>query len=185
MKPETRNAVIAWSVSPISFIALGLLVLWIGSLSPLSTFITFLYVFAYAFVTARFFRVFYRSDIAQQKPWIQFALLSSIFVPVTYIASRQFSPIRILQSQSPGGVFSEFWYSLDQVAYGYPSPIVRFFDTADSIYGDKLIDWVSLLLTIWVAILFIFLLLATFAIILKLTTKKGEQVGDGDAEEAV
>jgi len=185
MRAETRNAIIAWGISPILFLALGILILWLGTLSHLSSLVTLLLVCFYAVVTTQFFRMLYRFGAKEKKSWVRHSLVFAVIAPIGYFTIRQFSPTRILQSESPGGVFSEVWDSLNQTAYGYPAPILRVFDAADPTYGDMILDWVSLLMTIWITLLVIFLLLAAIGIILRCTTKKGEQVGAGDAEEAV
>ena len=79
-------------------------------------------------------------------------------------------------------MFDDVSDSADQIAYGYPSPFLRFFDVADQIHGKTLIDWGSLLMIVWVVLLSIFLLLASIGLTLRLTAKKQNKtlVATGD-----
>jgi hypothetical protein len=172
MNPETRNATIVWCVSPVALIILCLVSLWLGTYSILTIIIIGLFVLAYGLVTFRFLRCLYRSDIASNTSWVRMALGLAVVIPIAYFAFRQFSPIRILYSKSSPSIFDAVSDSADQIAYGYPSPFLRFFDVADQIHGKTLIDWGSLLIIVWVVLLFVFLLLACIGLTLKFTTKK-------------
>ena len=182
MTTEARTATIAWGVSPIALIILCLVSLWLGAHSILAVIIIGLFVFAYGLVTFRFLRSLYRSDIASNTSWARVALGLAVVAPTAYFAFRQFSPIRILYSQSSRSVFDDVSDSADQIAYGYPSPFLRFFDVADQIHGKTLIDWGSLLMIVWVVLLSIFLLLASIGLTLRLTAKKQNKtlVATGD-----
>jgi hypothetical protein len=171
MTSEARTTAIAWGLSPISLIILCLLSLWLGALSISAIIITGVIVFAYGLVTFRFLRCLYRSNIAKNTSWIRVALILAAVAPVTYFAFRQFLSYRILHSQSSRSVFDEVWDSADQIAYGYPSPFLRFFDVADQLHGKTLIDWVSLMMIIWLALFFVFLSLASIGITLRFITK--------------
>ena len=172
MTTETRTAAIAWGASPIALILLCILTLWLGSLSILSITITSLFVSFYGFVTFRFLRCLYQSDAAISISWIRATIILAGVAPVAYFLFRQFSPIRILYGESSPSVFDEVWDCADQIAYGYPSPFLRFFDVADQIHGKTLIDWGSFLMIVWVALFFIFLLAASIGVVIKVTTKK-------------
>ena len=177
MTTETRTAAIAWGASPIALILLCILILWLGPLSILSIIITSLFVSFYGFVTLRFLQCLYQSDAASSISWIRGTLILAGVAPIAYFTFRQFFPIRILYRQSSPSVFDEVWDSADQIAYGYPSPFLRFFDVADQIHGKTLIDWGSLLMIVWVALLFIFLFTASIDVVIRVTTKKQNNEG--------
>lgn len=180
MTSEARIAAIVWGVSPISFVMLGFLSLWLGALSISTIIITGIFVFVHGFVTFRFLRLLYRSSSASNTPRVRVALIFAVIGPIAYLALRQLSPIRILRSQSSKSVFDEAWNSAGQIAYGYPTPFVRFFDIADQIHGKTLIDWGSLLMIIWVSLLCVFLLGAIIGITFRITQNRRVCQATGD-----
>jgi len=153
----------------------------LGGLSILTSLISGLLVFAYGIVTLRFLRMLYRFNKVGITPWIRLPLILAVIAPVSYFGLRQFSPIRILRSQSSQSIFDEAWESADQLAYGYPSPFLRFLDVPDQIHGKMIIDWTSLLMIIWIMLLFVFFLLSIICISLKLITKSGEPGSGGNS----
>lgn len=173
MNTEARTATIAWCISPILLVILCVVSLWLGSLSISASFITSLFVATYAVITFRFFRALYRSDEVRNRPWVRLSLILAVTAPVAYFTLRQFAPIRIVQSQSSPSAFDELWDSADQIAYGFPSPFLRFFDVADQLHGKTIVDWTSLLMIIWIMLLFVFLALASSGLSLKFTKKNG------------
>ena len=134
----------------------------------------------YAIITFRFFRASYLSDKVRNRPWVRRTLILAVIAPVAYFALRQFAPIRIVQSQSSRSVFDEVWDSADQIAYGFPSPFLRFFDVADQIHGRTIVDWTSLLIIIWIMLLVVFLSLASINLSIKFIMKNGEHVVGGN-----
>ena len=171
-----KSGPLAWFISPILLILLCAVSLWFDSLSPLVSLITALLVATYAVITFRFFRALYRSDKARDRPWVRLLLIVAVIAPVTYFASRQFVPIRIVQSKSSRSIFDQVWDNADQIAYGFPSPFLRFFDVADQIHGRTIVDWTSLLIIIWIMLLFVFLSLAGIGLSINFAMKNGEQL---------
>jgi hypothetical protein len=180
MTTEARTATMVWGVSPIALIILCLVSLRLDTHSISAVIIIGLFLFAYGLVTFRFFRYLYRSDSAIHTSWARFALGLAVVTPTAYFAFRQFSPIRILHIQSSRSVFDDVSDSADQIAYGYPSPFLRFFDVADQIHGKTLVDWGSLLMILWIVLLFVFLLLACIGLTLRFITKKHNKTAHHD-----
>jgi hypothetical protein len=167
MTAEARTATIAWCIAPILLILSGMASLWLGSLSISASLIITFFVATYAVITFRYFRALYCSDKVRSSPWVRLSVIFAVIAPVGYFALRQFTPIRIEQSHSSRSVFDEVWDNADQIAYGFPSPFLRFFDVADQVHGKAIVDWTSLLMIIWIMLLFVFLALACIGLSLR------------------
>lgn len=117
-------------------------------------------------------RMLYRCDGIKDRPWLRVSVLLAVTGPTVYFTIRQFLPNRIPHNEAPPSCTGYVWETADQVAYGYPEPVVRFLDVPDPLHGSTFIDWTALLLSIWLLLFFVFLLLECIGILNWLTRKK-------------